>query len=346
MKQQLNYCFFGSSDFSVLVLKEINKVYPPTLVVTLPAQPQGRGLKLQPNPVYSAALEQKLSVIELTDWNQLGPAQFSFGLIAGFSKIIPVRTKLHESNYESTRIEINDTIFENGILNLHPSLLPYYRGANPIREVILNGDKQTGVTLILIDELVDHGPIISQETITLSGQETYTELLQTLGRASGRLFNRCLEPWFSGQIQLQPQNHSLATYTKKLSKEAGLLKVDENFDNWDRKIRALQPWPGTFIYIHDTRRIERRLTPTEKNDQNGKRLLKIFKVERLNEKELPKEIQAKKLGEFFAWRNNLGLKINDKFIIIQELQLEGKKRMSSKEFLNGYPLGSFQLATS
>jgi methionyl-tRNA formyltransferase len=328
MAKNLNYCFFGSSDFSVFVLKEIIKIYPPALVVTLPAKPQGRGLKIQPNPVYSFCLEKKLEVVELKDWQQLKSLSFAFGLVAGFGKIIPR--------------EIFSQ-FKQGLLNLHPSLLPKYRGANPIRETILNGESETGVTLILIDELVDHGPIICQQKLSLSGRETYTQLLQTLGRASGYLINQCLELWLKGDIKPQAQDDSSATFTKKIHKEDGYLNSEEAFLTWDRKIRALNPWPGTFMKIIFKRPARQ---PLNHNQSQNEKLLKIFAIEKLDEKQLPRDIQAKKIGEFFSWRNSLGLKISDAFITIKELQLEGKKKMSSREFLNGYKLGGFQLATT
>ncbi len=310
MTKRLNFCFFGSSNFSIYVLRNVLKKYKPELVFTLPAKPKGRGYKLEPNIVYSYALKEKLPVIEVKDFSNFN-FSFEFGLLAGFGKIIPK--------------EIIDK-FKKGIINVHPSLLPKYRGPNPIREVILNGEKETGVTLFLIDELVDHGPIIAQEKIELKGNEDYSKLEEKLGILGGKLFNDTIEKYLNGLIEPIPQNDSLATYTRKITKEDGELKLDEDYIVWDRKIRALNPWPGTFIVI---------------NLKGEEKILKIFSIEKLNEKNL--KVKNLKIGEFFQYKNELGLRLKNAFILIKELQLQDKKRMSSKEFLNGYKLGSFKI---
>jgi len=307
MVKKIDFCFLGSSRFSLFCFKKILKKFSPSLVITLPAKPQKRGLKIEPNIIYSFCLKNKLPVIELKDWSLLKTVQFKFGVIAGFGKIIPS--------------EIFNQ-FEKGLLNIHPSLLPQYRGPNPIREVILNGDNKTGVTIILTDELVDHGPIIAQKDLLLSQTETYLELEEKLGYLGGELFNDIILDYLADKILPQEQNHSLATFTKKITKNDGLLEVENNFLTWDRKIRALNPWPGTFLKI--------KLRGEEK-------ILKIFKIEKLplNAHDNFSKIN---LGDFFRFKNELGLKISDALIIIKELQLQDRKKMSSKEFLNGYRL--------
>jgi methionyl-tRNA formyltransferase len=372
--------FFGSSEFSVYVLKEFLKEYKPVLVVTLKGKPKGRGLKLQPNVVFDFCLKEKLNVIELTrtdadytrtnadsiypnnnrinypnkrpnnesfgcnsgkvfgqnsgnnvsnvslrksafslresaSWenfkNSLNLIKPIAGIIAGFGKIIPK--------------EIIDS-FPKGILNVHPSLLPKYRGPNPIREVILNGEKETGVTIFLIDELIDHGPILKQEKIELFGNETYLELEETLGKLGGKVLRKIIIDYLDGKIKAIPQDESKATYTKKISKEDGSLSFDEGYEIWQRKIRALNPWPGTFI----------KILISKSEIPNNYKILKIFKMEKLNEKSLPKEILKKNVGEFFEIKNDLGLRLKDAFVILQEVQLEGRKKMSGREFLNGF----------
>lgn len=312
MKKRLNFCFFGSSDFSIPVLRNILKKYKPEIVFTLPAKPRGRGQKKELNIVYSFALKEKIPVLEIESFENF-KFNFDFGVIAGFGKIIPA--------------EIFNK-FEKGILNIHPSLLPKYRGANPLREVILNGDKESGVTIILIDELVDHGPILAQKKIDLKGDETYKELEEKLGILGGQLFNEIIEPYLKGDLKPYPQNEMMASYTRKIFKEDGLLKVNEPYKLWDRKIRALNPWPGTYILI---------------KIKNEKRILKIFSIKRLKEGELTKDFHRLKVGSFFRFRNFLCLRLIDSFILLEELQLQDRKKMSSKEFLNGYKLGTFEI---
>jgi methionyl-tRNA formyltransferase len=309
--------FFGSSNFSIYVLKEFLKQYKPLLVLTLKGKPKGRGLKIQPNIVFDFCLKEKLNVIEFENWdnfkNYLNLIKPEAGIIGGFGKIIPK--------------EIIDS-FPKGILNIHPSLLPKYRGPNPIREVILNGEKETGVTIFLIDELIDHGPILKQEKIELLGNENYIELEEKLGKLGGKILREIIIDYLDEKIKLNPQNESQATYTKKISKEDGFLSFDEDYESWQRKIRALNPWPGTYIKI--------RVQNSKLKNESDFLLLKIFNIEKINEKILPKEIFKKNIGEFFELKNDLGLRLKDGFIILKEVQLEGRKKMSGREFLNGF----------
>jgi methionyl-tRNA formyltransferase len=317
MVKKLNFCFFGSSDFSVYVLKNILKKYKPEIVFTLPAKRKGRGMKLEPNVVFSYALKEKLPVIEIESFENFN-YRFLFGVVAGFGKIIPKNI-------------FNN--FEKGLIGIHPSLLPKYRGANPIREVILNGEKETGVTIFLLDEFVDHGPIIKSEKYILKGNENYKELEKELGILGGKVFNEIIEKYLNNEIVLKEQDEKEATFTKKIGKEDGLLNINDDYILWERKIRALNPWPGTFIYLRFLKNNERKI-------------LKIFDIEKIDEKEIlslkinPEKI---KLGEFFQFKNYLALKIKGSFVLIKELQLENKKKMSSREFLNGYKIGSFVL---
>jgi len=312
MTKKLNFCFFGSSNFSVYVLRNVIKKYKPELIFTLPAKPKGRGYKLEPNVVYSYALKEKLPVLEIKDFGEFN-FNFEFGLLAAFGKIIP-KDVLNK--------------FKKGIINVHPSLLPKYRGPNPIREAILNGDKETGVTLFLLDEFVDHGPILAQEKIELNGNETYLQLEEKLGILGGQLFNKTIEKYLAGEINPLPQDDSLAIYTRKINKEDGKLDINEDYVIWDRKIRALNPWPGTYIEIII---------------KNEIKILKIYSIEKINEKNLKEDIRKINIGEFFQHKNELGLRLKDSFILIKELQLQDRKRMNSKEFLNGYRLGTFKL---
>jgi methionyl-tRNA formyltransferase len=447
MTKTLPIIFFGSSDFSVYVLKEFLKKYQPILVLTLKGKPQGRGLKIEPNIVYSFCLKEKLNVIEFdeprksadinaerrgqktqnnADINDEERGKFmrnhteneslynsalfglnsdnQFGNNSGkyLISVDPHDTSLHSSanktGWEKFKEDIEKIkpiagvvagfgkiikkeiidMFPNGIINVHPSLLPKYRGPNPIREVILNGEKETGTTLFLIDELIDHGPIIKQEKINLTGKENYIELEQILGRLGGKMLNEVLENYLNGKIKTTPQDENLATYTKKITKQDGLLSFNDGYEIWDRKIRALNPWPGTFIYLEDRSKNSEsqeiyaeqrgyntlndadidaekrgqntlnnaennfRIDPRFKgshsstNKQGQKRILKIFLITKLEEKNLPKDILKKNISEFFTLRNDLGLRIKDSFIILQEVQLEGRKRMSGREFLNGF----------
>lgn len=305
MSKILKAVFFGSSDFSLYVLKEFLKKYKPVLVLTLKPKPQGRELKINLGNFYKFCLKEKLNIIEFESWEKfkkdIESIKPEVGIIASFGKIIPK--------------EVID-YFPKGILNIHPSLLPKYRGPNPIREAILNGDKTTGITIFIIDELVDHGPILVQKELNIK-EENYLELEEKLAKLGGKVLAEIINDYLNDNLKPIFQDENKATYTRKITKEDGLLFLNDNFENWQKKIRALNPWPGTFIYLDN-------------------KIFKIFQIEKVNEKNLPKEIQKLNPGSFFTFKNELGLRLKDSFIFLKEVQLEGRKKMSGKEFLNGF----------
>ncbi|HUO50532.1 MAG TPA: methionyl-tRNA formyltransferase [Candidatus Paceibacterota bacterium] len=156
-------------------------------------------------------------------------------IVASFGKILPKQFL---------------DIPKKGVLNVHPSLLPRLRGASPIRSAILNDEKETGVTIMLLDEEMDHGPIIAQKKIAVSPWPPRgRELDDLLAHEGGKLLAQILPLWVSGEIEARPQNHDIATYCKKFAKEDGLLDLsDDPYKNL-LKIRAFDGWPGTYAFF-------------------------------------------------------------------------------------------------
>ena len=189
-----------------------------------------------------------------------------------------------------TKIELNASKF--GCINVHPSLLPKYRGPSPIQQAILNGDKKTGVTIIKIDEEIDHGPIIYQETLDLSGSDNFDTLSKKMFHRAAEILPQIIEDFISGKVKPVDQNHSKATYCERLTRESGYFPIDSPPDpeKLDRMIRAYYPWPGVWT----------KWSPSAKatGDKNGKIV---------------------------------------KFLPEGKMQMEGKKVLSLKDFLNGYP---------
>ena len=139
-------------------------------------------------------------------------------------------------------------------INIHTSLLPLYRGPTPIEAPILAGDKETGVTLMIIDEKVDHGPIIRQEKYALGDRETTPKLTKALFTRGGEILAEILPDWVSGKINTTEQDHTKATLTKKLKKEDGIIDLSSDpIENY-RKFRAYAGWPRTFFF-HNSKRI-------------------------------------------------------------------------------------------
>lgn len=234
----MKFVFFGASEFSVKVLDILyQNSFVPELIITTSDKPKGRGLKLRPNPVKIWA--QKNNIIYTTDYSRL-TTDYSFFIIAAYGKIIPK--------------EILD-IPKYGTLNVHPSLLPKYRGPSPIQSFILNGEKETGVTIMLTDEQMDHGPILAQQELEISNL-TYKKLEEKLAELGGKLLIETIPKWLKAEIKPQEQDHSKATFTKKITKEDGLTDLkNEPAEIIERKIRAFTPWPGVYFFINGKRLI-------------------------------------------------------------------------------------------
>ena len=249
--------FFGSSDYSLPVLQKLIDQNLVSLVVTTPDKPVGRHLKLTPNPVKVLAQKHNIPVItsllspllSLGEENKRGEV---VGLIAAFGRIIPQ--------------SILDT-FNDQIYNIHPSLLPKYRGPSPLQQQILDGVTDTGVTLIKIDALMDHGPIVAQEKDIILNTDTPRTLGKRLFEKGTDLFIKLLSnnsPLLFPSLRLReglgvsyiPQDDSAASYTHKLTRQDGFVPWTEINSSLDRKFRAYHPWPGLWTLDPQGRRLK------------------------------------------------------------------------------------------
>ncbi len=237
--KKLNFVFFGGEPLSVPVLEKLytNQIVPKVIVCN-PDKPAGRNLEITPPPTKVWAVEHNIPTLqpEKLDGDfikELKSHDCDFGVVVAYGKIIPKEI-------------VNFT--ELGLINIHPSLLPIYRGPAPIVAPILNGDAVTGVTIIKIDEEMDHGPILAQERVDLSDTEFVQDLEKTLAELGGELLVKTLENYSKGNLELKEQDHSKATYVKKMTKGDGELKLeDDALKNW-RKFRAYHTWPRTFFF--------------------------------------------------------------------------------------------------
>ena len=252
MKQEpaIHFAYFGSSTFSTYVLDELERAgFIPALIVTTPDKPAGRKLIMTPTPVKLWANARSIPVIapdKLTpppaELGITGATPFDLFIVASYGKIIPQA--------------ILD-IPPHKTLNVHPSLLPQYRGASPVQSAILNDTKDTGVTIMRIDEKMDHGPIVATCKVTIGSQEipewpADEKLKEIMGHAGGRLLAATLAPWVAGQIPEVEQDHSVATYTKKISKEDAEINLSDistkPYETF-RKIQAYHGWPSAYFFI-------------------------------------------------------------------------------------------------
>ena len=272
--------FFGSDDYSVIVLNQIcnDERFKVVSIST----------HISPSPVkdYAKTLfEIEFTVTKKFDkkfQNLMREIKPDVGILASYGKILPK---------EILKIP------KHGILNIHPSLLPKYRGSSPVQTAILNGDKETGVTIFKMDEKVDQGPILAQFKMEVRPDDTAKSLYERLFEAGARVLTTILPAYLKGQIDLRKQEHKKATYTKKLTRKDGKIDWKKPADYQERFIRAMFPWPGAWTEIkvrRDTKYVRRRLKILSAHLEKGK-------------------------------------------LVLDQVQLEGKNPVTWKQFQEGYP---------
>ena len=238
--------FFGSDAFSIKALEACLHTagMELSLVVTTPARKKGRGLKLEPSEVFNYCQTKQLPVKEYPTLRAPEVAEELLALrpdifvAASYGKLIP-NTLLDIPKYR---------------LNVHPSLLPKYRGSAPLHWPILNGDTETGVSIIDIAEKLDAGDIYCQEKIALDPRADAAELTATLARLSYGILKKVLEQVLKGPLQGVPQNEAEVTLAPQLSKADGALSFTAmTAETLDRKVRGLQPWPGAYFSLKGER---------------------------------------------------------------------------------------------
>ena len=216
---------------------------------------------------YLKDFQIELVVDEHTPLGAICNTESEVAVLAAFGKILPKSVLEH---------------FKYGILNIHPSLLPKYRGPSPVQTTILNGDRKTGVTVIKLDDEMDHGPILAQEEVEIENDDTSETMYKKLFPLGAKLIAQNLEKYVKGDVKLTAQSHIDATYTKMLKRESGFFDLANppSLGKLDLMIRAFYPWPGVWT----------------------------------------------------RWNNKIL-----KFFPENKLKVEGKKPVSHKDFINGYP---------
>lgn len=211
-------------------------------LATAPDRRSGRGQKKQHSPLKALAIEHNLPVLQpeslksdedYKSWQSLLP---DIMVVAGYGLILPQRI-IDLPRY--------------GCINIHPSLLPKWRGASPVQAAILNKESSTGVTIIRLNQYMDAGDIITSRSISLEGNETTPELMQTLAEMGSILLMDALEQITKQHASFTPQDHSQATYCKKLTKIDGIINFSVCASEIDAKIRALQPWPSVIATLQN-----------------------------------------------------------------------------------------------
>lgn len=296
--------FMGTPDFAVGTLRAINEAgHEVCLVVTQPDKPKGRGHAMQYTPVKEYALEKGIEVFqpvkirEQEAVEKLRSCQADIMVVAAFGQILPK--------------EILD-MCPYGCINVHASLLPKYRGAAPIQWVIIDGEKESGVTIMQMNEGLDTGDMISKVAVPIEEKETGGTYHDKLAEAGAKLCVLTMEDIEAGKITKTPQRDEDSCYAKMLKKELGNIDFTKDASSIERLIRGLNPWPSAYTTLH------------------GK-TLKVWAAD-VEDKEYqgePGTIVAK-------GKKSLVVKTGKGALAITELQLAGKKRMTTESFLLGY----------
>ena len=254
---RVKWAFFGSSNFSVIVLDKLESLgFLPQMVVTTPDKPRGRGLKIKTGAVKEWADKRKIYILAPENFKN---SEIRAGIIAKLKKFGQWDVFLIASYGKIVPNEILNIPTKN-TLNIHPSLLPRFRGSSPIESAILSanpGENETGVTIIKVDEQVDHGPIVAQKIVPVSDWPPYyADLEKILAEEGAGLFAEILPDWIDGKIVPRGQKHETATFTKKFSKKDLLIDLADNPQKNLKIIRAFSNNRGAyFLQKHKSKEI-------------------------------------------------------------------------------------------
>lgn len=303
MGSNLKIIFLGTPEFAIPALEKLaQSEFRPDLVVCAPDKPSGRTQSLTSPQVKILAQKLGLKIFQTEKKEELEKLILAEkpGLIvcAAFSVILTEKT-LAEPKF--------------GCLNIHPSLLPHWRGASPIQSAILAGDKITGITIIKMIKKIDTGPIIAQKEILIGENKLSTpELSLILAREGANLLIEILPKWLNGEIETKNQDENEATFSKIIKKEDGKIDWSKSAKEIEQQIRAFFPWPGSFGFLAGQK-------------------IKIIKAR------AKEEGASKEIGEIFKdGDNNLCVQTKKGCLTIETLQSEGGKVLAASDFLRGH----------
>lgn len=285
MSKSPRFVFYGTPDRAIYALDELAKHgLVPSLIVTQPDRPQGRSLALTPPPAKVWGLSHNVRVIQPEKLDnvfkdELKRGEYDVAIVVAYGKIL---------NKDVL------TIPKHGSINLHPSLLPRLRGASPVETTILADERSTGVSVILMDEEVDHGPIIAKKEVSLpSWPICADDLAKILIREGAKIIAEVLPDFLAGKITPTEQDHANATYTQKIKKEDGL--IDISADGWKNYLKwnAYHGWPGVYFFIEKSGK-KIRVVAKDCVYENGNFIIR---------KVVPEGKKEMSWTEFNSWKN-------------------------------------------
>lgn len=299
--------FMGTPDFATGTLEEIVKAgHEVAGVVTQPDKPKGRGKTMMPTPVKETALKYNVPVYQPKKVREpefvelLRSLKPDVMVVAAFGQII-TKEILEMPKY--------------GCINVHASLLPAYRGAAPIQWAVINGDKESGVTIMQMDEGIDTGDMIEKAVVPIAEDETGGSLFDKLSHTGAKLCVKVLRDLEEGKaVRKKQPEESTTPYAKMIDKKMGEVDWKKSAKEIEQLIRGLNPWPSAYTKVHGkTLKLWKAKVLLETSQMNPGQIVKVTK-------------------------DSLAVQTGQGMLEIQELQLEGKKRMDTSSFLRGYAL--------
>ena len=306
MRKPFRILFMGTPAYAVPTLRAIHQSpHQLDLVITQPDRPRGRGRQIVPPPVKQTAMELGYEVIQPT---KIKPPEFADYLkqknpdllvVVAYGRILP------KSVLDVPAI---------GAVNVHASLLPKYRGAAPIQWAVINGEKETGITTIWMDEGMDTGDILLTATEPIRPDDTTASLHDRLAELGAKVLLQTLDKLADGTLEPFVQQHDRATLAPMLKKSDGRIEWDETADKIVSFVRGVFPWPGAFTYL-------------------GNQRLKVFKAEAVSH---PTDAAPGTVVE--GYPDELRVAARSGIVSIQEIQGESGKRLPTAAFLRGHPI--------
>lgn len=312
---KIRVLFMGTPAFAEIILRTlIEKEYNIVAAFAQPDRPAGRKQELSVSPVKTLALSKSIPVEQPERLDEAAIEKIrSFKpdliVVAAYGKILP-KAILDIPGF--------------GCINVHASILPRWRGASPVQNALMAGDQETGVTIMLMDEGMDTGPIVSQQALGIGSDDTSDVLLGKLANLGASLLSETLPLWIRKKIEPREQDETQSTVCQLIEREDGRVFWNESAETIFNRYRGLSPWPGIFSFW---------------KRQNGE-FVRV-KFERIALQKTDPGVE-RKLGEVFETGEHIAIRAGKGAIVLERLQPSGKESMPARDFVNGHPdfLGS------
>ena len=310
----MTIAFFGTPAFAVPSLERLLAAGEHvTLVVTQPDRPRGRGQRLQPSPVKTAALDHGIPLLqperarEPALATRLAASRADLGVVVAYGQMLP------DAVLETPR---------HGVINVHASLLPRYRGAAPIQRAVIAGERETGVTMIRLVREMDAGPMLASTSSPIAGQETSADVERALAAVGADLLLATVRAIAAGRVSERPQDHALATYAPRLTRVDGRIDWTRPARTVHDLVRGLHPWPPAFTFLDGSRYLVRRTAPESASSPGAAPVLPPGTI-----------VEAR--GDRLRVVCGAGT-----VLAILEIQPEGRRTQSTRDFLAGRHIAS------